>query len=131
MAELYKCTATRLAALIRAGEVSCRDVVEAHLARIDAVNGHVNAVTVVLSDAALAAADLADSARRSGGPMGPLHGVPFTVKENIDCLGTATTHGVRALSDAMPYLDAPIVARMKAAGAILIGRANLSEMGLR
>jgi amidase len=129
--KLYACTATRLAALIRAGEVSCREVVEAHLARIGAVNGHVNAVTVVLSEAALAAADLGDSARRRGSSMGPLHGVPFTVKENIDCLGSATTHGVRALRDAMPFLDAPVVARMKAAGAIPIGRTNLSEMGLR
>lgn len=131
MAELYARTATELAALIRAGEVSSRDVVEAHLSRIEAVNGRVNAVTVALSESALAAADLADSARRSGASMGPLHGVPFTVKENIDCLGTATTHGVRALRDAMPYLDAPVVARMKAAGAIPIGRTNLSEMGLR
>lgn len=131
MAELYELPATRLAALIRAGEVSSREVVEAHLARIGAVNGHVNAVTVVLSDKALAAADMADRARRSGGAVGPLHGMPFTVKENIDCLGTPTTHGVRALSDALPYLDAPVVARMKAAGAILIGRTNMSEMGLR
>jgi amidase len=131
VAELYANTATELATLIRGGEVSCREVVEAHLARIDAVNGRVNAVTVALSDTALAAADRADEVRRSGGAMAPLHGVPFTVKENIDCLGTATTHGVRALRDAMPYMDAPVVARMKAAGAILIGRTNLSEMGLR
>jgi amidase len=117
--------------LIRAGEVSSREVVEAHLARIEAVNGHVNAITVALSDAARAAADQADRARLSGGSMGPLHGVPFTVKENIDCLGSATTHGVRALRDAMPYVDAPVVARMKAAGAILLGRTNMSEMGLR
>jgi amidase len=131
MAELYARTATQLATLIRAGEVSSREEVEAHLARIDAVNGRVNAVTVALEGAAIAAADSADKVRRAGGPMGPLHGVPFTVKENIDCLGTATTHGVRALRDAMPYLDAPVVARMKAAGAILLGRTNLSEMGLR
>jgi amidase len=131
MAELHARTATELAALIRAGEVSSREVVEAHLARIEAVNGRINAVTVVLSEPALAAADLADSARRSGRALGPLHGVPFTIKENIDCLGSATTHGVRALRDAMPYLDAPVVARMKAAGAIPIGRTNMSEMGLR
>jgi amidase len=57
--------------------------------------------------------------------------VPFTVKENLDCVGSATTHGVAALREALPYLDAPVVARLKAAGAIPIGRTNLSEMGLR
>jgi amidase len=131
MAALYELTATKLASMIRSGEVSSRDVVESHLARIDAVNGRVNAVTVVLADAALAAADRADAARQSGRWMAPLDGVPFTVKESIDCLGTATTHGMRGRAHAMPHLDAPIVARMKAAGAILLARTNLSEMGLR
>jgi len=131
MAELHEFTGTKLAAMIRAGEVSSRDVVEAHLARIEAVNKRVNAVTIVLADAARAAADLADAAQQSGRLTAPLHGVPFTVKESIDCLGTATTHGMRGRSDAMPHLDAPIVARMKSAGAILLGRTNLSEMGLR
>ena len=57
--------------------------------------------------------------------------MPFTVKENLDCLGSATTHGLPALRDALPYADAPAVARLKAAGAIPIGRTNTSEMGLR
>ena len=131
MAQLHELTATELAGLIRAGEVSSREVVAAHLARIEAVNGRVNAVTVVLSDSALAAADRADSVRQSGGALAPLCGVPFTVKESMDCLGTATTYGVPALRESTPYLDAPVAARMKAAGAILIGRTNLSEMGLR
>jgi amidase len=133
MSGLHERTAVELAALVRGGEVSCRAVVEAHLARIEATNGQVNAVTVVLAEPALAAADLADSARASGarGLEGPLHGVPFTVKEAFDCVGTATTYGVRALRDALPYVDAPAVARLKAAGAILLGRTNMSEMGLR
>lgn len=131
MPELYECTATTLAAMIRAGEVSCREVVDAHLARIDAVNPRINAVTVVLSESARAAANLADRVQRAGEALGALHGVPFTVKENVDCLGTPTTHGVRALAEAVPYSDAPVVARMKAAGAIPIGRTNLSELGLR
>jgi amidase len=131
MAGLHQYTATKLAAMIRTGETSCRDVVEAHLARIGAVNGAVNAVTVLLSDAALAAAERADRVRQSGRATPPLHGVPFTVKESLDCVGTATTYGMRALSDAMPHLDAPVVARMKSAGAILLGRTNLSEMGMR
>ncbi len=127
MAELYEHTATELAAAIRAGDASCREVVEAHLARIDAVDGHVNAVTVALRDDALAAADELDRAE----PSGPLFGVPFTIKENIDCLGSATTHGVRALANALPYADAPVVARMRAAGAIPLARTNQSELGMR
>lgn len=131
MTALHEHTASELAALIRTSVVSSREVVEAHLARIDSVNPRVNAITVMLADTALAAADQADRARSAGAALPPLHGVPFTAKENLDCLGTPTTHGVRALSHSMPYLDAPIVARMKAAGAILIARTNLSEMGLR
>jgi amidase len=127
MPRLFEYSAASLAKLIRSREVSSREVVESHLARIDEVNGHVAAIAVTLRDSALTAADACD---RSGGD-GPLHGVPFTVKENLDCVGSATTHGLPALRDALPYLDAPAVARMKAAGAILIGRTNMSEMGLR
>ena len=127
MTKLYERTAAELAALIRTGAVSSREVVEAHLARIDEENGHVNAITVVLRESALADADAADSRA----PTRPLHGVPFTIKENIDCLDSATTHGVPALEHAMPYVDAPVVSRLRAAGAIPIGRTNLSEMGLR
>jgi amidase len=131
MSDLHSRTASQLASLIREGQVSSREVVQAHLARIEALNARVNAVTVVLAESALAAADRADRLRGSGGAIGALHGVPFTVKENLDCLGSPTTHGLPALGAAMPYLDAPVVARMKAAGAIPIGRTNLSEMGLR
>lgn len=131
MTELHASTATDLASLIRAGDVSSREVVDAHLARIEAVNANLNAVTVVLADTAREAADAADRARRAGRSLGPLHGVPFTIKENIDCLGSPTTNGLHALRKAMPYLDAPSVARMKAAGAIPLARTNMSEMGLR
>lgn len=113
--------------MIRAKDVSSREVVQAHLDRIDAVNGAVNAVTVTLATSALAAADDAD---RSTG-RGALHGVPFTIKENIDIVGSATTQGVPAMAGAMPPVDAPIVARMKAAGAIPLARTNLPEFALR
>ena len=102
-------------------------MVEAHLSRIEEVNGYLGAVTVTLRESALAAADACD---RSD-PTGPFHGVPFTVKENLDCMGSATTHGIPVLRDALPFSDAPAVARMKAAGAIPIARTNQSEMGLR
>lgn len=124
---LYEHDAASLAKLIRSGEASSRAVVEAHLARIEEIDGYLGAITVTLRESALDAADAADRSEARG----PLHGVPFTVKENLDCLGSATTHGVPSLRDALPYADAPAVARLKAAGAILIGRTNLSEMGLR
>jgi amidase len=129
--ELWSMGATELAAAIRGKKASSREVVEAHLARIAQVNPAVNAVTVVLADAALATADAADRAVAAGEPLGPLHGVPFTVKENIDLAGSATTQGLKALADAMPPLDAPQVAAIKAAGGIAIGRTNLPDFGLR
>jgi len=125
--EIWQKSASDLAGAIRSGQLSSREVVEAHLARIEAVNDRLNAVTVVLAESALAAADAADH----GEARGPLHGVPFTVKENIDCVGSATTQGLPALAEAMPSVDAPVVARMKAAGAIPLARTNLPEMGLR
>jgi amidase len=124
---LHERTAAELAALVRSGEVSAREVVLAHLARVEAVNERVNAVTITLREAALAAADAADRVRERG----PLHGVPFTVKESLDLVGSPTTMGVPALRNRMPYADAPAVARLRAAGAIPIGRTNLSELGLR
>ncbi|HSL56850.1 MAG TPA: amidase [Acidimicrobiales bacterium] len=131
MAELWARGAGALAAAIAAGEVSSREVIEAHLARIEAVNPVVNAVTVVLADSALEAADAADRAVAAGQALGPLHGVPFTVKENIDLAGTATTNGLVALADAIAPLDAPQVSRLRAAGGIPIGRTNLPDLGLR
>src|SRR5689334_19342727 len=124
---LWSKGAGELAGLIRDKQVSSREVVQAHLDRIEATNGAVNAVTVTLADAALAAADEADRTP----PTGPLHGVPFTIKENIDIVGSATTNGVPAFAEAMPSEDSAIVARMKAAGAIPLARTNLPEMALR
>lgn len=123
--------AVDLAAAIADRQLSAREVVEAFLQRIEAVNPAVNAVTVVLAEEARTAAGVADRAVAAGLPLGPLHGVPFTVKENIDLLGTATTHGVVAFADAIPTLDAPAPARLRAAGAIPIGRTNLPEFGAR
>lgn len=124
---LWQKSATELAAMIRQKQVSSREVVESHLTRIEAVNDKVNAVTVTLAEAALAAADEADRTE----PVGLFHGVPFTIKENIDCAGSATTKGVPAMLNAIAAVDAPAVARMKGAGAIPLARTNLPEMGLR
>jgi amidase len=125
--ELWRRSAHELAALIRDREVSSREVVQSHLDRIAAVNGKVNAVTVTLAESALAAADVADKNE----PAGSFHGVPFTIKENIDCSGSATTVGVPAFAGSIATADAPVVARLKAAGAIPLARTNLPEMGLR
>jgi len=129
--ELWRCSAVELARRIAAREVSSREVVDAHLTRIAAVNPALNAVTVVLADTARSAADAADRAVASGRSLGPLHGVPITVKENVDLVGSATTQGLPALEHALPALDAPVVERMRAAGAIPIGRTNLPDLGLR
>ena len=129
--ELWRQTATTLARMIRAKEVSAREVVESHLARIDAVNSQVNAITVVLADSALELAATADEATAAGEDLGPLHGVPMTIKENVDLAGSPTTSGVPALAEAVPLKDAPSIGHLKNAGAIPIGRTNLPDLGLR
>ena len=129
--DLWRASATRLADAIRQGEVSSQEVVEAHLQRIESVNDKVRAVVRVLADEARKSARAADAAVAAGTPLGALHGVPFTIKENIDLLGHPTTMGVPALSEAMPERDAPVVERMKMAGAIPLGRTNLPDFGLR
>lgn len=123
--------ALELAAKIRDGKASSREVLEAHLARVDKVNGDLNAIVRVLADDARAAADAADAAVAAGDDLGPLHGVPCTVKENIDLAGTPTTQGVEMLKDAISPIDAPSSGRMRAAGAIPFARTNLPDFGLR
>ncbi len=131
MSELWQQGAAELAAMIAGKEASSVEVVDAHLTRIEAVNPQLNAITRVLADEARAAAKAADAALAGGEPLGPLHGVPFTVKQNIDLTGCATDNGVRAFADAISPVDAPVVERMKAAGAIPIGRTNCPDMALR
>ena len=129
--DLWRLSALELAEAIRSGRASSREVVEAHLRRIDAVNQSVNAVTVVLAEQALEAAEGADRAAARGGDLPPFHGVPFTVKANIDLAGTPTTHGLKALAGAFPLRDAPQVERIRAAGAIPMGRTNLPDFAIR
>jgi amidase len=131
MSELWALAACDLARLVRAREVSARAVVQAHLDRIGQVNPALNAVTAVLAEQALAAADAADTALRRGAAAGPLTGVPMTVKENIDVAGSATTLGIAALRDAVAPRDAPHIGELRAAGAIPVGRTNMPEFGMR
>ena len=129
--DLWKLGAGQLAAAIRSGEVSSREVVDAHIERIEAVNPVVNAVRVTLADQARAEADEADRRLAAGEPVGPLHGVPVSVKENVDVAGTATTWGVAAMAQAVSPTDAPLVTNLRAAGAIPLSRTNLPDFVLR
>jgi amidase len=129
--ELWRKGALELADMIARKEVSSVEVVQAHLARIDQVNPKLNAVVRRLDESALEAAVAADRAVTAGGPLGALHGVPVTVKENIDLAGTPTTQAVVPLAAAVAPVDAPLVERVRAAGGIPIGRTNLPDFGLR
>jgi amidase len=131
MSELWERGAFELGMSIRDGVVSSREVVEAHLARIEAANPAVNAVGVTLVDEALAAADEADAAIAREEHTSPFHGVPFTVKETIDVAGSPSTQGVIALADMIPALDAPAVANLRAAGAIPLARTSAPDLALR
>src|SRR5262245_3495946 len=131
MDELWRRGATGLAALVRSREVSSREVVEAHLRRMDEVNPWLNAVVRRMDEEALSAADAADNALEAGDDVGPLHGVPFTVKETIAVAGTPTTAGMRIYADAVARRDDPVVERMRNAGAIPIGRTNLPDAAFR
>ncbi len=130
-APLWTLGASDLAASIREKRTTSEEVVQAHLDRIADVNGELNAVTVLLEEEALDAARKADRALASGRAVGPLHGVPITVKENIDLVGSATTHGLRGLETACPEHDGPFTGQLRSAGAIPIGRTNLPDLGLR
>ncbi len=129
--ELWSMSAAELAEAIRSRQTSSQEVVEAHLRRIEEVNPSVNAVTVVLGEQALEAAKAADRAVATGSDLPPFHGVPFTIKGNIDLAGTPTTQGLKAFAGAYPSRDAPVVERLKAAGAIPIGRTNLATFAVR
>ncbi|MEH3023615.1 MAG: amidase [Pseudomonas oryzihabitans] len=124
--ELIFQDATGLAALIRSKEVSPVEVVKAHLDRIEAVDGQVNAI-VTLAEGALSAARSAESAVLAGEELGPLHGVPFTAKDSIDTAGVMTQRGSPIFRGRTPERDATSVARLKQAGAILLAKTNLPE----
>lgn len=128
---LWRLDATDLAALLRTGQVSAREATHSVLARMDAVNPRLNAVVQRFDAEALAAADAADAARAQGAPLAPLHGVPVTVKVNVDQRGHATTNGVVAFRDAQAQQDSPVVANLRAAGAIIVGRTNTPAFSMR
>jgi len=125
-AEIIYSDATRLAALIRSKEVSPVEIVQAHLDRIEAVNPKINAIVTRVDDA-LDAARAAEKAVLAGDELGPLHGVPFTVKDSIDTAGVPTQRGSPIFKGRIPDIDATSVARMKQAGGLLLAKTNLPE----
>lgn len=123
--DIWAWDSARTATAIRAGEISSREATEAVIARMHAVNPAVNAVVDDMSDEALAAADAADAALKRGDDVGPLHGVPITVKINVDTAGHATTVGLITAKDAIAAEDSSPVANLRHAGAIIVGRTNV------
>ncbi len=124
---LHYLDATALAELIRTKRITSKEVVQAHLDRIESVNPKINAIVTLMADAALKSADAADRAVASGAELGPLHGVPFTVKDSIDTAGVLTQRGSPIFKGRIPDKDAVSVARLKAAGGILLAKTNLPE----
>jgi amidase len=122
--ELWRWSAADLAQAITHGAVSSEDATRSVLARIEAVNPRINAVVDVMADEALQAARQADAAQRSGKACGLLHGVPVTVKVNVDTRGRATTNGVVAYRDLVASEDSPVVSNLRKAGAVIVGRTN-------
>jgi amidase len=124
--DLCFASATRLADAIRGREVSSIEVVDACLARIEEVNPSLNAVVRLTDDARQRAAE-ADAELARGVAPGPLHGVPFTIKDSLDTVRVVTTAGTVGWRDRVPTRDATVVARLKAAGGILLGKTNTPE----
>jgi fatty acid amide hydrolase len=127
---LTRLGAGELARLLAGGEVSAVEVVEAHIRCIEEVQPYLNAVVVPLFDRARAEAKAADAVRARGETVGPLHGVPFTVKEMFDVAGTPTTLGLTTWRDRLAIADAPLVDRLRRAGAILLGKTNVPQLGM-
>ena len=126
-AYLYE-SASAIAGLIASGEVSCVEVVEAHLDRIHAVNPRLNAVVTFASERAREEAIMADKALATGKTLGPLHGVPITIKDSFDTEGIVSTASTEGRRQFVPSEDATAVARLRAAGAILLGKTNTPEI---
>ncbi len=120
-------SATKLAADIVSGARSARDILEEHIDRIERVNPQINALVMPRFELARTEADAADAARRRGEPLGPLHGVPITVKDQFDVAGLPTTLGLARLRDRVASHDGAMVAALRQAGAIVLGKTNVPQ----
>ena len=131
MNDLWRLSAVDLAALIRARKVSAKEAALAGLARLDAVNPVINAVVEHRPDDVLAQAEAIDAALARGDEIGPLGGVPVTVKVNIDYAGYATTNGVQIQSGVLPTSNSPVIDNLRKAGAVILGRTNCPAFSYR
>ena len=129
VSELCFLTARELARRIREKDVSCVEVMEAHLAQIERVNPKVNAIVTLLPERAMDGAKAADKALARGDDPGPLHGLPVAHKDLVPTKGIRTTRGSPIFADWVPEEDGLIVERLRAAGAITIGKTNTPEFG--
>ena len=128
--DLVFLAATEQAALIRAKELSPVELLQAYLARIDRLDGELRAYITLRRDAALAEARAAEAAVVRGDALGPLHGLPFAVKDQFTVRGVPTTVGSRLFADAVAEEDATVVRRLRDAGSVLLGTLNLTEFAL-
>jgi fatty acid amide hydrolase len=124
---LARLSAVELANSVAANDVSAREAVDACLARIEEVNGRLNALVWPRVEQARREANQADAARRRGEPIGSLHGVPVTIKDQFDVAGLPTTFGVARLADRPAAADGPMVAALRSAGAIVLGKTNVPQ----
>ena len=122
-------SAVELARLLRSRELSARELLDAFLNRIHRVNPELNAIVTLAEERAAAEAAAADEAAARGGRLGVLHGLPIAVKDLADTAGIRTTYGSPLFADHVPDADAPHVALLKAAGAVIIGKTNTPEFG--
>lgn len=120
--------ASEIAILIARGDLSAAEAVEAHIQRIKEVNPDLNAVVFPLFDQARAEAAEADARRQRGEPLGPLHGVPITIKDSYDVAGTPTVVGLETRVGHRAAADSPLVARLRQAGAIVLGKTNAPQV---
>jgi len=127
----WRWSATDATVALLRREISSRELTKSVLARIHTVNPRVNALTEILDEEALAASDDADHVLAAGGPLRYLHGIPVTTKINVDQAGLATTNGSLALRDLMAKEDAPVVANLRRAGAVIVGRTNTATYSVR
>ncbi len=122
-------TATEMAELIRRKKLSARETLDAHLKQIERVNAQVNAIVTLVAEQAMANAIKADEMQAHGAPLGPLHGLPIAHKDLVETAGIRTTFGSRIFKDNVPMHDAILVARIRKAGAICVGKTNTPEFG--
>lgn len=131
MGELWKLSAVEMAAGVRDRQFKPSEVVAAAIGRAEATNPHLNAITLPMFEQAVADAIDSDAAVESNRDLGVLHGVPVTIKENVDMAGLPNTNGVPAYAENMASEDAPLVRNLRNAGAIIIGRTNTPEFSMR